>query len=150
MNVTGIFNALESHLRSLGVFETVNIHEPKKAPGDGVHAALWVQSADPVPGLGGLNRTSMRLEFWTRIYKNMLSEPQDSIDTEMLEATDKVMTAYSGDFTLGGTVKMVDLLGAHGRGLSFQAGYLDQDGKKYRAYVIRLPLIVDDVWSQTP
>lgn|SRR4030042_210687 len=150
MNVTGILDGVESHLKSLGIFDTVNMHEPKKAPGSALHAAVWFQSSDPVPGLGGLNKTTTRLEFWIRVYLNMLSEPQDMIDPNLMSAVDNMISSFSGDFTLGGTVKMIDLMGAHGRGLSAQAAYLDQDGKKFRAYVVRLPLIVDDVWTQTP
>jgi hypothetical protein len=150
MVIRDILNMIESHLLALGIFDTVNMHEPKKAPGNGLHVSVWGQSSRPIPGLGGLTKTSMRLEFKVRMYLNMLMEPQDAIDPALMDAMDSVMSAYSGDFTLGGTIRNVDLLGAHGQALSMDAGYLDHDGRKFRVYVITLPLIVDDVWTQSP
>jgi hypothetical protein len=132
----------------LGLFERVNTSEPKNAPGNGLTAAVWLQMVSPVAAASGLAATSARVEFMLRIYSNMLQEPQDAIDPEILSAVDVLMGAYSGDFDLGGTVRNVDLLGAHGVGLSAVAGYLSVDNKMFRVVDVTLPLIVNDVWEQ--
>jgi hypothetical protein len=145
--VSSIFNGVQSHALSVGHFERVNGHEPKVAPGVGVTCALWVQDITPVKS-SGLNSTSVRLEFTVRTYQSMLSEPRDAIDPKMLIAVSTLMAAYSADFTLGGLIRVVDLLGAYGDPMNARAGYLEQDKRLYRVMTITLPLIVNDVWDQ--
>lgn len=149
LSVTQIFDAMVSHAESLGQFDKVETVEPKSAPGNGVHAALWVQAVDPVRS-SGLISTSARVEIAIRIYLNMVQEPQEGIDKSLLEATDALMAAYSGDFELGGLVREVDLLGSYGVPLSARGGYIRQDSKLYRVMVLTVPLIVNDLWTQTP
>lgn len=144
----GMLDSIVSHAMGLGVFERVNTSEPKNAPGNGPTAAIWLQHVGPLPAASGAARTSGRVEFTLRIYSNMLQEPQDAIDPGMLFALDVLFAAYSGDFDLGGTVRNVDLLGAHGHGLSAQAGYLSVDNKMFRVVDVTLPLIVNDMWDQ--
>jgi len=84
------------------------------------------------------------------VYLNMLQEPQDAIDTNIMTAVDALMAAYSSDFDLGGLVRNVDLLGAHGDPLAADAGYLEQDKRLYRVVVISLPLICNDLYTQAP
>lgn len=148
LNATALFNAMESHALASGLFESVNGHEPKSAPSNGLTAAVWSQTIGPAPRGSGLAVTSGLLTFFLRIFQNMLMEPQDAIDPLVLNAVDKLFAAYSGDFTLGGLVRNVDLLGATGTALSAQAGYINQDGRLYRAMTITIPLIVNDLWSQ--
>jgi hypothetical protein len=148
LDTTGMLDSIVSHAMRLGLFERVNTSEPKNSPGNGLTAAVWLQMLGPVPVGSGLASTSARVEFMLRIYSNMLAEPQDAIDPEILAALDVLMGAYSGDFDLGGTVRNVDLLGAHGVGLSAVAGYLAVDNKMFRVVDLTLPLIVNDVWDQ--
>lgn len=148
MDVAGVFDRVQSHALELGLFETVNTHEPKAAPGQGLRCAIWVQAIGPLPLESGLAATTSRVEFSVRIYQNMLSEPMDAIDPAMLTAVDTLIGAYSGDFTLGGAVREVDCLGAAGAPLSAQAGYINQDGKLFRVMTITLPVVVNDAWTQ--
>lgn len=143
-----ILNAMVSHAESLGVFDVVNSHEPKNAPGNGTACAIWVQSLMPYAIRSGLDATTVRAVFTVRIYMNMIQEPQDEIDINILDATDKLMEAYTGDFTLGGAVRNIDLLGAGGPGLSANAGYIEIDKRIYRAMTITVPVVVNDVWDQ--
>lgn len=143
-----ILDKIISHALAAGLFERVNGHEPKNAPGNGLTAAVWVQTIDSTRS--GLASTSALLVLNVRIYKPMLAEPQDAIDPNVAAAVDALMTAYSGDFQLGDQVRNVDLLGQTGTGLSAQAGYIEQDHKLYRVMTITLPVIVNDVWEQVP
>jgi hypothetical protein len=148
MNVTAILDGLVSHALTLGLFERVNQHEPKSAPGNGLTAAVWADEIGPDPESSGLASTSGVVTFLVRLYTSMLSEPQDAIDPQLLSAVDALMTAYSGDFDLSGSARCVDLLGQSGATLSAKAGYLNQDSKIYRVMTITVPVIVNDVWSQ--
>ena len=148
MNVQGIFDALTSEAEKLGMFEQVNGHEPKNKPSNGITYAHWVQRIDPLPEASGLAQTTGRLLFFVRLYQNFISEPQDAIDPLMLTSSVALINAYSGNFTLDGLIKNVDLLGMYGTPLTAEAGYLEQDGGMFRAITITLPLVVNDVWNQ--
>lgn len=150
LDVEGITAALASHAGASGLFETVNGHEPKSSPGKGITAAIWFARVDPARGASGLAVTSARVTFTTRIFSDMLQEPQDGIDPAVLSATDALMNAYSGDFRLGGLIRNVDLLGQTGTPLFAQSGYLTVAGKMFRIVDISIPMIVDDVWEQVP
>ena len=147
LSTSAILAAVISHAKGAGRFERVLTHEPKSAPGNGLTVAVWAQSLRPV--VSGLASTCARLELSVRVYTNMLAKPEDDIDRRLLDVVDLLMGAYSGDFTLGGLVRNVDLLGEHGEPLSADAGYLEQDNRLYRVMVITLPLIVNDLWSQS-
>lgn len=146
-DVQAIFDAVQSHALASGYFERVNTHEPKNAPGRGLSCAIWVDHIGPARS--GLASTSVRLVFNVRLYTDMLQEPQDAIDPAVLTACAGLLEDYSGDFTLGGKVESVDLLGKGGVPLQAQAGYISQDGKLMRVMTITLPVISNDAWTQT-
>ncbi len=148
MNVVALYDAVVSHALTLGQFEQVNTHEPKNAPGNGLQAAVWVQEIGPDTNAPGLAATSARVEFSVRIYSNMIQEPQDLIDPHIFIAVDALLTAYSGDFSLGGTVRAVDLSGMSGNPLRAVAGYLSVDNKMFRIMTVTLPVLVNDAWVQ--
>jgi hypothetical protein len=149
IDVAGILDAVVSDALALGVFDRVNGHEPKVAPGNGVTCGVWAQSMESIRA-SGLNSSSIRLVFNVRLYTSMLAEPQDAIDPGLLSALDSLLASYTGDFTLNGTSRMVDLLGSNGVGLSAQAGYVTQDSRTYRVFTVTLPIIVNDAWDQVP
>lgn len=150
MNTSGIFNALVSHGMASGLFERVNQHEPKNAPGNGLTMAVWLDRIDPAIGTSGLNSTTGLLLFSVRVYSNMVAEPQDDIDPALLNAVDALFSAYSGDFELGGTIRNVDLLGQFSSPLRAEFGYVTIDNRMYRVGTIAVPLVVNDLWSQSP
>jgi hypothetical protein len=149
LNFTGLVSALTSHAQSLGVFESVNGHEPKSKPGHGLTAAVWVDHGKPA--MSGLDATSAVVVLSVRLFSSMISEPQDMIDPELIDALDLLVAAYSGDFELNDDslgVRCVDLLGMEGTSLSWQAGYVSQDNTMYRVMTISVPLIINDAWAQ--
>lgn len=148
LDTNAILNAVASHAMTLGQFERITRHEPKGPPGSGLSVAFWVQAITPVAAVSGMAATSARLEVTCRFYQPMLTEPQDEIDPRITAATDALFTAYSGDFTLGGLVRNIDLLGAHGVALSAQAGYQNISGAMMRVMTIVVPVIVNNAWAQ--
>jgi hypothetical protein len=149
LNPAPILDSVVSHAMTLGLFERVNQHEPKNAPGNGLTCAVWVQYLGPVRGGSGLAVTSGRLELQVRLFSHMMQEPQDAIDPALLDACAQLMGAYSGDFDLGGSVRAVDLLGQAGAPLEARAGYIEQDRKLFRVLDITVPILVNDVWGQS-
>lgn len=147
--IVAVLDAVVSHAMALGRFERVNAHEPKNAPGNGLTCAVWVDGVLPVLS-SGLSSTSTVFRLNVRIFTNMLGEPQDMIDPEVMFAVDELFAAYIGDFSLGGLIRNVDVRGQHGVPLSAQAGYINQDQVMLRVVTITLPLIVNDAWEETP
>lgn len=140
-------NTLVSHAMAAGLFETVNGHEPKSAPGNGLVCAVWGDRIEAVRA-SGLDSVSARVTFNVRIYSNMLAEPQDAIDPAVLSAVSALFHAYIGDFTLGGGARNVDIFGQFGQPLFAQAGYLTQDGRVYRVMTLTVPVIFNDCWDE--
>lgn len=143
-----ILTAVQDHALTTGLFDQVNGHEPKSPPGNGLTAAIWIARIRPVNS-SGLAATSGVLDVNVRV-QTRLSEPQDAIETHLLAAVNELMIGYSADFTLGGQVREVDLLGMEGIPLAATAGYLTQAEVTYRVMTITLPLVINDLWSQSP
>jgi hypothetical protein len=148
LDIDTLLDEVMSAAMALGIFDSVNGHEPKSAPGQGVTAAVWAQDIEPVAGVSGLDSTSVRVGLMWRLYTPTVSLVPDSIDPAMLKALDALCGAYSGGFTLDGAVMEVDLLGSYGDGMRARAGYLKQDGQEYRVLDLTVPLIVPDLWTQ--
>lgn len=143
-----LIDALASHAMASGYFDRVNQHEPKNKPGRGLTCAMWIDRIEPAEKRSGLYQTSARVTFNVRVYTNMLQNPQDSIDPNVMIASDALFEAYSANFTLGGLIEEVDLLGMTGKPLYGQSGYINIDNMVYRVFTITVPCIVSDAWPQ--
>lgn len=151
INSQALMDALASHAMASGYFDRVNQHEPKSKPGRGLTCAIWVDRIEPARGRSGLAATSARVVFNVRVYTNMIQDPQDAIDPDVMIATDALFEAYSSDFQLGGEAAYVDLMGTtQGHPLFAQSGYINIDNFVYRVMTITVPIVVNDAWSQTP
>lgn len=139
---------LETHCRSRGTFNWVQVMEPDQQPGEGIGCAIWLNRLQPARNASGLDTTTVRLEYSIRLYKSLTTFPQETIDTDMLTACADLMMSFSAGFSLQGMARAVDLLGAHGPGLEMAAGYIEQDGNQYRIMTITVPVVVNDVWDQ--
>lgn len=137
-----------SHAQSLGRFEQVLGHEPVSAPGSGLVYALWVARVGPVPAASGLRSSSGRLELTGRVLMPADTSPEDDVDIAVTGAVDALMSAYAGDFDFGGSVRNVDVRGAHGAGLGAQFGFSRFDSTTYRVATLTVPLIVNDLWEE--
>lgn len=148
LDTAGIVDAVASLAAASGYFERVNQHEPKSAPTNGLSAAVWVMSIAPARGQSGLAETSALLVLSVRVYMSFKQQPEDAIDPAAMDAVDALMSAYSGDFDLGGMIRNVDLLGLCGVPMNALSGYVTQDSKIFRVMTITLPLVINDVWEQ--
>lgn len=143
---------LASHAMASGYFDRVNQHEPKNAPGRGLTCAIWIDSIMPARGMSGLAATTARITFNVRVYSNMLQNPQDMIDPNIMIATDALFEAYSSHYTFNGDAAWIDLLGVqsgHARHpLGAQSGYINIDNRVFRVMTITVPVFVNDAWPQ--
>jgi hypothetical protein len=145
--VRDLFDKVVSQAMTLGLFDTVNSHEPKSAPQNGTWCSIWVQNIRPVRS-SGLNSTSGVVELRARVGASFMQKPEDSIDPNILSAASTLISTYSGGFTLGGTVREIDLLGETGTPLSAVAGYISIDNKMFRVMEVTIPVLVNDMWTQ--
>jgi hypothetical protein len=142
---------LASHAMTLGVFDRVNQHEPKSKPGRGLTCAVWIDRIEPARGRSGLDATDARVVFNVRVYTNMLQQPQDAIDPNVMEAMDLLFEAYTGDFQLGDTSRFIDVLGmTQGHPLFAQSGYINIDNMVFRVLTATVPVIIERAWVQAP
>lgn len=144
-----LVDRIASKALALGIFDRVNQHEPKSKPGRGLTCAVWIDRIEPARGRSGLQATSARVVFNVRVYTNMLQNPQDAIDPNVMNAVDLLIEAYTGDFDLGSSTRWVDLLGAtQGNELMAQSGYINIDNMVYRVMTLVVPVIVENAWTQ--
>lgn len=148
IGIAGLIDAVMSHGAGSGFFDAVPGHEPKSAPGSGLTYAVFLSALGPARGASGLAVTTARVELTGRIYKPFMSEPEDLIDPAIAQAADALFEAYTGDFSLGGTARNIDVLGQHGNPLSLRAGYQTIDKQVFRVADIVIPIIVNDAWNQ--
>jgi len=146
LDIDTLMGKLVSHAQATGHFDSVNTHEPDNAPGNGVSCSVVLDRINFVQG--GLDYTSARVAFAMALYYPANNLPRDDSEAYLIKALDAVMGRLNGDFTLGDTVRMIDIGGAHGEELSTIAGYVKIDEQLYRVMEITLPLIVNDVWEE--
>lgn len=148
--VEALFASVVDTAKQLGVFSRVNSHEPVTAPGLAVSCSVWVEEIRGVTS-SGLAATSGVVVLIGRVYRAFTGGSgldYDRIDPEVLTAAATLMGAYSGEFTLDGTVREIDLLGQFGTPLSALAGYVPYDGKQYRVMNVTIPVVINDMFIQ--
>lgn len=150
LDTAGLVAAIQSHADTTALFERVTVGEPKNAPGNGLSVAVFFSDVHPLAAASGLASATVRVAFTVRVMKPMLSQPYGDIDPDILTATDGLMRAYVGAFTLDGEVRNIDVFGQHGTSLSASSGYVTIDKVMYRVVDITLPMIVNDLWNETP
>ena len=151
INSQDIVDRVASHAKATGLFDRVNKHEPKNKPARGLTCAIWVDRIEAARGRAGLASTTARVVLNVRVYTNMLQNPQDAIDPNVMRAVDVLFEAYSGAFQLGDANRWIDLLGAtQGHELFSQSGYINIDNMVFRVMTITVPVIVENAWTQAP
>ncbi len=141
-------NVIRSHIAASGYARENQIGEFKSAPSGQIAAAVWwggmVVYEAPLQQLHELHNV------FIRFYMNMLQEPQEDIDIRLNEAVAKIEEDLVGDFTLGGTVRNIDIAGQVGDGLTVTTGFETIDGVVYRMADMVFGVQVDNDITQAP
>jgi len=144
-DISQTLHAVETYTQKLGLFETVQIGEPKSPPGQGFHAAIFMTSVNiGMIYAGGDTRENHLVML--RIYRDMLAEksdPQLNLESEMAVVLSKLMESLLGDTDLESTVMSIDAAGMDGPGMTASFGYTEVGGSMYRIVDITIPLIVN-------
>ena len=136
-----LFSQLTSHAKDLKVFDRVNSHDPDSTPGKGLSCSITLGPIAADPAASGLSAVSGEITFLIRIWSSLMQKPLDAVDPAVLGAVMVLLGEYSGHFTLGGTVRDVNVLA-----LKAQPAYLNHEGKEFRVIEITLPIIVNDLF----
>lgn len=149
-SATALFSALRSDALSLKVFDAVGNHEPTAQPGKGLYLSLTLASIEPMPAASGMAATSGKVVISAKIWANATTRarrlPLDELDPEVLGAAASLMAIFSGGFTLGGTVRDVDLMSMTAAAVWVDFG----GGTEYRVIDITVPVIINDLFEQEP
>lgn len=129
-----------------GHFDIVLRHEPKSAPTGELTFSTWIGEIQPVAEVSGLDVTSCRVPMYGRIWRSMLAEPQDEIDTRIAKAASYMLAQLTGALEIDGA--WIDLKGAHGAPLGAPLGYIEADRTMFRVADILIPFICPDVFDQ--
>jgi hypothetical protein len=143
--VNALYSALQSHALSLGIFRRVNQHEPENAPGEGLSCSIILGPIAANGQFSGLGSVSGTITFLVMVWNSMMQKPLDGVDPAILTAVSTLLNEYSGNFTLGGTVRDIDLLN-----LRADPVYVEQEGKQFRVEQINLPIVINDLWVMSP
>lgn len=155
----GVVSRLEALLtvaQETGLFTQAKIGESKSAPSnEGLSLDVFGMTMTPLAENSGLVAASARVEFQLRIMKDMMTQPQDSIDFDVLAAADELINAFAGGYTLDGEVFAVDVLGAYGESLRAAAGYITiggasgqgGGGRTFRTMDVFVPIVIDNCWT---
>ena len=144
-DIKNTLHAVETYVQNLGLFSTVQIGEPKQAVGQGLHAAIYMQSLSIIMiYLGGETRESHIVQL--RVYKDMLAEntdPQNNLESELASVVSKWMENLLGDTDLESIIMSIAAGGMDGGSMTATYGYLTLGGVMYRVVDINIPLIVN-------
>lgn len=151
LDLPQLLDLVTSHAQRLGGSDAVIAHEPESAPGGrGVTVTASLAGIGAARGGSSVKATTARVELAVRVWYPADGAAAARAELVVAAAADGLMRAYTGDYTLSGQVMNIDLLGRYGPGLEGRAGYADLDGETYRVFTITLPMIISDLWEQTP
>ena len=139
---TALFTAIQSYAEELGIFNGVDLHEPWNAPGNRLYCSINLGTVKPVLS-SGLASVSGQVALVIRVWSSALQKPLDGIDPELLSTVCSLMGAFAGGFTLGGTVRDIDLMA-----MAAQPAYVDFEGKPFRVAEISISLVINDMFAE--
>ena len=144
-DIATTLHAMETYVQKTGLFQTVQIGEPKSPVGQGFHAAIFMNSVSiTMVYAGGDTRENHIVTL--RVYRDMLAEntdPQLNLESEIAVVLSKLMEGLLGDTDLESTVMTIDAAGMDGGNMAASFGYTDVGGSMYRVADITVPLIVN-------
>lgn len=149
VNASTALRRLRDHAKlSIKGFEVARLGEFKSAPPNGLCFALWPQRLGSSPVGSGLASTNALLRCTARIYLSLTYRPEEDIEIKVTDAADQYLGRINGDYTLGGAVRNVDILGEAGDLPSWEYGHANIDNKLFRIADLNMNVIFNDSWEQ--
>lgn len=144
-NINSTLDTVLSYLKADGRFPNVQIGEFKQPPvtKEKIAAAVFMDRVEVILlfANGGTRENHV---VTIRVYKDMLEEPEASVEKAVAFAISEISSDLMGDFDLGASIVNIDVAGAHGPVYGAVWGYIEVSGRNYRIADITVPLIVDD------
>lgn len=137
-----LFSKIRSIAKELAVFPAVIGHDPENAPPAGLSCSIMLGPVKPVTS-SGLAAVSGQVTLMVHVWSFAQKRPLDELDPQVLAATCSLMGAFAGGFTLGGTVRDVDLFA-----MEAAPGYVNFQGKEFRTMQITLPVVINDMFEE--
>jgi len=129
------------------LFRTVLIGEPKTTvESDAV--ALWADSSTVVSST--LVSPIVRHLVTLRCYVNEFAEEAELVEIRVNSLLHNVIATFTGEYSLDGSIRAIDIAGMYGESLNVRLGYADLSGTIYRIADVSLPMIVDDSGTFDP
>lgn len=140
-----LFSQVRSRAKNLGIFPGgVISHDPESTPAGRLSCSIALGPVKPVTS-SGLAAVSVQITLMIHIWSFAMQRPLDDIEPEVLGAVALMMGSLAGGFTLGGTVREIDLFEMHA-----EPGYVDFEGKEFRTMTITVPMTLNDCWTEAP
>lgn len=140
---TALFADIQSMAQQLAIFRATETHDPLSAPGEGLWCSITLGNVRPVSS-SGMASVSGQITLIVRVWSSALQKPQDNIDPNVLAAACALMGAFAGGFTIGGTVRNIDLFAMTGT----PQWAPDFEGKPFRVIEISLPIVINDLFAE--
>lgn len=138
-----LFTAVQSYAQELAIFQVTETHDPWAAPSAQMFCSITLGPVRPVATVSGLSAVSLQVTLLIRVWTSAMQKPLNDIDPNVLAAICALMGQLAGGFTLGETVRNVDLFS-----LTAQPAYVDFEGKPMRVAEITCPVIVNDTFAE--
>jgi hypothetical protein len=138
-----LYKAVQSAAAGLGLFQKVDTHEPENAPGTRLYCSITQGPFGAEPAASGLAAVSGKVTLIIRVWSHAMQRPLNDIDPEVLAAVAALMNALAGGFSLGGTVRDVDLLA-----LTATPAWADFQGAQFRVMELPVPIIINDLFTE--
>lgn len=143
-----VLTTLLDYAREQGVYEVVRLTEFTTPPPSGLCFALWAEALGTTQTGTGLASTNALVRCMARIYYPAFGKDSATHEVRMINAASGYLGKLNGGFTLGGTVRNVDILGETGELPEWEFGHAGIDNKISRIADLSIRAVLNDVWIQ--
>jgi len=151
-NISDTLDVVLGHVASSGHVSGSSLGEPVIPP-EGVErlfGSVYMRSTSVliVYGDGATQESHVVV---VRLYRPVLREPVADGERELAIAASELLEDLAEDFTLGATVREIDVAGGQGGvSLGSEWGHIEMGNLMYRVVDITVPVIVDDSATSAP
>ena len=141
--VNDSYVAIQGHLMASGHFAEATIGEPAAWGDSGqLYGAIWTMGTrSPYVSFDSTTRV---YDTRVRLYTQAFTSPLDSREFVLARAVQQIASDLAGDYTLGGTVRELDIAGQFGPPMRARWGHAAVAGVMYRIVDIDIGLVINN------